>query len=287
MKLKHIFPAAMMACVAAGFASCDGTKEATYEPAPATSADKVVFEATEQTVEIAADQTKIPVMLYRPAEESEADKTVHLVTTYPDANGVSLHEAFEVPETATFEAGFGETVVYVTVAPEALELNKPYMLTIGVDSNDANAYAVGAVTSIKVIKSTFSDWTVMGTGTYTFAQYFEGDEPVQVLSRYDTTAPDVIEYQFQWDDGAGNWETFMRCESADGGKTVSVPEQDFVWNSNYEEYVQVADMFTYTGKDDYKPLSFYDPDTRKFTLALVYYISLGVFANGYEYLQLD
>lgn len=288
MKLKHFIPAALVATLAVGFTSCDGKEEAVYDPAAKPSTDKITFEAAEQSIEIAADTKDFPVMLYREAEKAGEEKTVSLITTFPDVQGVALNEAFKVPESVTFPAGAESVEVNVKVEAEALEMNKSYNVTICVDPNDGNSFLSTATTTVKVIKSSFTAWAEMGRGVYTFTQYYEGEEdPVRVMSRYDQLDENVIEYQFQWLDATGeNWETFMVANTDDGGNSIIVPEQDFAWNGNYEEYVQVADMYTYTGKAQYKDYSYYNPETKRFALALVYYISLGRFGNGYEFLQL-
>lgn len=288
MKLKHFIPAALVATLAVGFTSCDGKEEADYEPAVKPSAEKIFFEAANQTIEIDAESTEVPVMIYRDADNATAEKTVSLITTFPSVQGTALNEAFKVPESVTFPAGAESVEVAVKVEASALAMNTAYNVTICVDPNDGNSYLNTAATTISIIKSSFSAWTEMGQGTYTFAHYYEGTEHVRVLSRFDQLDKNVIEYQFQWLDETGtDWETFMVANTADGGNSITVPEQDFAWNGNYGEYVQVADMYTYTGNVQYKDYTYYNPETKKFALAVVYYISAGTFGNGYEFLQLD
>lgn len=289
MKTRKLFSLALIAAIAAGFTSCDGPEEPKYTPAAAGSDAKIYFEAAQQEQFITSTTTEFPVMVYRAEEDAADEKVVSIITTWPDVNGTALQDFFEVPEHVTFAAGAAQAEIIVKVAADAMDWNKAYNLTLGVDPADGNAWLNTAATTIAVTKSSFTDWTLMGEGTYTFTQFFEGDEPVKVLSRYDQLNPDVIEYQVQWavDEEATEWETFLTFNTEDGGKEIIVPEQEFYYHSSYEEWVKVCDLYTYTGSANYKGLTTYDPETKRFKLALIYYISLGNFGYGYEYIQLD
>lgn len=287
--MKNFIKFALIAAVAAGFTSCDGSEEPKYTPAAAGSDAEIYFEAAQQEEFITSATTEFGVMVYRAAEDAADEKVVSIVTTWPDVNGTALQDFFEVPSHVTFEAGATEAEIIVKVAPDAMEYNKAYNLTLGVDPADGNAWLNTAATTIAVTKSSFTDWALFGTGTYTFVHFFEGDEPVKVLYRYDELKPEVIEYQVQWavDETGEEWETFMHFNTKDGGKVITVPEQRFYYHGGYEEWVMVTDMYTYTGNANYEPITTYNPETKQFKLAVVYYISLGVFGNGYEYIQLD
>lgn len=286
--MKNFIKFAFIAAVAAGFTSCDGSEEPTYTPAAAGSDAKIYFEAAQQEEFITSTTTEFGVMVYRAAEDADKEKVVSIITTWPDVNGIALQEFFEVPSQVTFAAGATQAEITVKVATDDMEWNTPYNLTLGVDPRDGNAWLNTAATTIAVTKSSFSDWTLMGTGTYTFAQFYEGDEPVKVLSRYDQLKPEVIEYQVQWADETGEeWETFLHFNTQDGGKEIIVPEQEFYYHDGYEEWVMVSDLYTYTGSANYKGLTTYDEATRTFKLAVIYYISLGNFGYGYEYIRLD
>ena len=71
--------------------------------------------------------------------------------------------------------------------------------------------------------------------------------------------------------------------------TCTVPAQSIgYYNSNYNEYVYVADMAVYTGNDSAYasyPCTFDGEST--FSFYLIYYVSSGYFAQGTEKLVFD
>ena len=286
MKLhKYLFIAAGMA-LAAGFTACDeGGLDYEYVPAPTPTGAQVYFDSADNgmTVSLADGQTTIEVPIFR--VNADADLSVNLTLT--DESGL-----LSLPNGGvTFAAGQKEAKVNLTLNFNGVTANQKYPFSLTVPAADASEYAVASLDAFFEF-SPWTEWTKLGTGTYEYAQYWTGDDPgLDIMWRQSLVDPSMVEFQILhvMYDVTMSFSGVKRT-AADGAElyVLSVPEQPTgLINSNYNEMVMVADMYNYSGNAQYQNLSLYDPESGTFQFALVYYISLGVFGNGYEYFQLD
>ena len=115
----------------------------------------------------------------------------------------------------------------------------------------------------------------VGVGTYTYTQYWEGDDPDLTISRADGNLYRIshwggdVNFDFTWDPATN------KC---------TVPEQFIgVQYSSYGD-VFVSDLPTYDPEDstyDEYPCT-YNPETKTFTFTLIYYVGAGYLALGAE-----
>lgn len=292
----------------AGLSSCDSKNDPAYIPAGSVSdTQRVFFLKNAYTQIVSAEENSFEFYVYRP-DLNQLDENGNTTAQMP-AQSVKINVScaeegvlgnmISVPTDVNFEAGSPNAAIKVTFDPSKMTGNHYYPIVLTVDPEYANEYSITS-TTLSINKEEYTDWTPFvvgeetevrnGEGSYTFTQYYSGTEdPVRVLARSVPTNPDDIQFQFQWlldYDDPDSWETFMTAYTKDGGKVVHVDPQAFAWSSNYNEDVIVADTYTYTGNDKYKGLTTFDPETGLFTLNLYYYISLGSFGNGDEFLQL-
>lgn len=281
MKLyKYLFIAAL----AAGFTACDGGGIDDYEPAATPTGAQVYFDSADNgmAVSLADGQTEVTVPIYR--AEGGGALTVNLTLT--DESGLITIPGGSV----SFAAGQKEANVTLAVNFSAIEANKKYPFTIAVSAADASLYAVASLEGT-IEFAPWTEWTKLGTGTYLYSLYFEGDDPGRDLMWRQSLIDDTM-VEFRLEGVMYNTNmTFSGKKVNVNGKDMYilfVPEQGTKYvNTNYNEEVMFADIYTYTGQEKYYSASFYDPETGEFAFAMVYYISLGVFNNGYEYFQLD
>ena len=305
---KYISLGAVALITVAGLSSCDSKNDPAYIPAGSVSdAQRVFFLKNAYTQIVTAEENSFDVLLYRPdlnILDENGNTTAEMpaqtvaISSSCSETGV-LGNMISLPSEVTFAAGSPNATIKVSFDPSKMEGNHYYPVVVTVDPAYANEYSI-TQTTLSINKEEYTDWAPFvvgeetevrnGEGSYTFTQYYGGTEdPVRVMARSVPTNEDDIQFQFQWltdYDDPNSWETFMTAYTKDGGKIVHVDPQPFAYNANYDEDVIVADTYTYTGNDQYKGLTNFDPETGLFTLNLYYYISLGSFGNGNEFLQL-
>lgn len=115
----------------------------------------------------------------------------------------------------------------------------------------------------------------VGLGTYTYTQFWEGDDPDLVISKSSEGNTYRIanwgygvNFEFEWDPATN------KC---------TVPEQ---WTGATDDSygdVFVSDLPTYTDEVTYEDFPcYYDPETQTFTFNLIYYVAAGYFGMGPE-----
>lgn len=305
---KYISFGAVALLTVAGLGSCDSKNDPAYIPAGSVSdTQRVFFASNSYTKIVSADENSFEVLLYRP-DLTNLDETGNGAALMPaqtvtlsstcSESGV-LGSMINVPSEISFEAGSPNAVIKVSFDPSKMEGNHYYPVVLTIGDEFANEYSISQ-TTLRINKEEYTDWAPFvvgeetevrnGEGNYTFSTYYTGTEdPVRVLSRSVPTNPDDIQFQFQWltdNEDPTSWETFMTAYTKDGGNIVRVDPQVFAFNPTYNEDVYVADTYTYTGNDQYKGLSTFDPESGLFKLNLYFYISKGGWGPGDEFLQL-
>lgn len=309
MKLnKYISFGAVALITAAGLSSCDSKNDPAYIPAGAVNdSQRVFFLANSYSQIVSADETSFDVLVYRP-DLNILDDNGNVTSEMPAQTvGISssckesgvIGNMITLPSEVSFEAGSPNATIKVTYDPSKMTGNHYYPVVVTIDPAYANEYSI-TQTTLNINKEEYTDWAPFvvgeatdvrnGEGSYTFGAFYSGTEdPVRVLARSVPTNPDDIQFQFQWltdYDNPDSWETFLTAYTKDGGKVVRVEPQEFAYSSNYDEIVYAADTYSYTGNDQYKGLSNFDPESGLFTLNMYNYISLGGWGPGNEFLQL-
>ena len=309
--------------VALGLAACSNN-EYEYTPAEVTPGAQVFFPlSNESSVDLTISSTSFNIPVQR-TDSAEA-LTVGLKVE-GDTKGI-----YSFPTTVSFAANQAKTNISVGVDNSKLQYDSLQTVTVTItDEKNTTPYGPSAYTFKVGAPSPLTPWVTnptafrngggigefplgtMGTGTYTFTTYAEGDqEGVKVSMRQNTAQPDVVQFKidawgagddFYTDDGVevildGTWDADL------GVYRIYLPFTNTGYhNSTYDEDVYVSDIVTYAqwrtangATDDTGwPLitwertpSYYDPVSGKFSLYMSYFISKGSFGQSYEYLQMD
>ncbi len=266
---------------AMSLASCDGKEEVDYAPAHTPEGQRVYFAELNYTEEVADDATGVTLEIYRPEAVATDAFSVQLLA---DGNTDLLH----VPAEVTFAAG--ETSASFTVAFDAMKLEsaKPYTVNIAIDEAQANEYGISS-TTLTVKRLSWTEWSELGAGTYTFTLWYEGDAPAKVMERHLETDANVAQYRFMVnfdEDDPEAYDLYLEASTDDGGKSIIVPEQVVGFHPSYGD-VFLSDLYTYTGNPAYAPDSHFDAETGLFSLYMVLYCDAGVFGDGTEYCRLS
>ncbi len=309
--------------VALGLAACSNN-EYEYTPAEVTPGAQVFFPlSNESSVDLTISSTSFNIPVQR-TDSAEA-LTVGLKVE-GDTKGI-----YTFPTTVSFAANQAKTNISVGVDNTKLQYDSLQTVTVTItDEKNTTPYGPSAYTFKVGAPSPLTPWVTnptafrngggigefplgtMGTGTYTFTTYAEGDqEGVKVSMRQNTAQPDVVQFKidawgagddFYTDEGVevildGTWDADL------GVYRIYLPFTNTGYhNSTYDEDVYVSDIVTYAqwrtangATDDTGwPLitwertpSYYDPVSGKFSLYMSYFISRGSFGQSYEYLQMD
>lgn len=301
MKFNKIFSMFALGALAASMAACSDDEPQRGE-SPAVNNDGVYF-ATPATeiVPLVTDQTSFKVNIYR--EKADGELTVTLASTSDVADA-----PFKAPSSVTFAAGAKEAVIDITVDFAAVEANKKYNMQLSVGDAEGTPYAL-PTKNLVISYEPWSPWTRLdGYGTYTYTQYWSlEDNEVPVYVRQSLVDTNIVQYRCGdvGDESIPEADQYgmaygvnyiFELNKATGAVTMQ-PTNTLYLNTKYNEYVYVADLYTYCKDvnpsfagdypvETFAKASYFDEETGMFNLDLAYYISAGVFAEGYEYLQL-
>ena len=257
---------------------------------PAPTADTVKVAATSyqeqyyasygdwQAIMMDADGNAYSLDIFAPATGFESGKTYStdnndfdLAYTYAVVNGVKDY-AVKASYTKTVSATGVKVVAEMTTAG-----NKVYQFSytekiiqwtewakFAPFGKNTGTWTFAAVSSISGATCTSNIYVREDKDDSTRKQIKVEGWGTQVLT---TTGVDII---IDWD------ATTNACTIAE--------QSTGSYQSKYAEYMMISDLNTYTGTTTYP--SSYDPATGKFTLSVIYYISLGSFGYGTETLQM-
>jgi|GEM_PF-1223048 len=254
----------IMFAAAALLTSCDQENEgAIYEP----TFQNVSFVTSGQSLQTSESTLTVPVELSRAI--TNGTYTANLV--FDDGgSGATLSS-----NSVTFGNGEGMATAYVNFSN--LTPGDTYTVTLQLD--DATAATADTITKSQVATKTTVTvscqytWTAVATGTYTYAQFFEGDDSGLTLYQADQNSKVYkitnwgygVDFQFSFND--------------DG--TITVADQPIGYVHSSYGAVYVCDLVDYVGGTSYG-YSFFDSANNIYYFAVVYYVSAGVFGYGYE-----
>ena len=133
----------------------------------------------------------------------------------------------------------------------------------------------------------WSEWTEFATAQYTLTALWEGTlSDITVYRRESLTDPTKQQFAFQNHPG---YEMIINYDATTNRCHVEVTYINYEHSSYGSVYVADTETFMELHPDftgEVLPSTF-DPETGLFSLHLVYFVSEGTWAPGYEYLQLD
>lgn len=235
-------------------------------------------------VEISSKATSFEV----PISRVKSDEAISVPLKAEQEDG----SIFTVPSNVEFKAGEKVAKVLVSYDPAKITFGKYEKLTLSIaDDAYSTDYGYGTYT-FKAGATQWTDWApynAAGTATFKYSLFWNGDDAgLKFYVRHNTI--DTNEYQFRIEQCMYGVNIVMDYDENTG--VVSVPVQNTGYHhSKYDEDVMVADFDAYLksiGKENTdKVYGSFDKEQGIITLPLVYFISQGVFANGYEYIYLD
>lgn len=204
---------------------------------------------------------------------------------------------FTVPEEVVIPDGAYSVVVPVEVDLTGGSAGSNFKTTLYISDREAAPGDGGAQISQYADKMTLTasfelEWETLyrtdaegeripQLATYHYNLYYTGRDSGLEMEK--AVGADIFRVK-DWASGV----TFRFIRHADN--TCTVPAQSIgFFNTNYNEYVYVADMAVYTGNEDAYasyPCT-YDEQTKTYTFYLIYYVSGGYFSQGTERLVLD
>lgn len=267
MKINKYFLYMAIGAAAAGFTACGDDYE-DYQWAPVPDGQEVYFAnnlATSYTIPV--EETSFQVQVSRINTSSASTVAISAVAA-DDKTDLS---AFDIPTSISFAAGAEYADITIGYDAEAIGPNNPQSITLSI-ADEASVTPYG-LSSITIKASVPESWTYIGTGTYTYYNYYSGDD--SGLKFYKSNAN---RYKIEnWGGGVD----FFFSEEADG--TISV--QDIFTGINNSSYGKVnvcerSDRFKFDGHSYQEDGIYY--------FATGYYVSAGGFAfNDYETFVLD
>ena len=149
-----------------------------------------------------------------------------------------------------------------------------YMVAVGYAGGEEKVAVVETIRfkSSHEFAPTFSP---VGIGTYTYTQFWEGDDEGLVISK--SSADNTYRI--------GNWGGGTNFEFTWDPSTNQCKVAEQFTGYTHDSYgdVFVSDLPTYTDEVTYADFPcFYDPETKTFTFNLIYYVSAGYFGMGPE-----
>ena len=209
--------------------------------------------------------------------------------------GINLGADLESVKYAVTEAGGNPDELYAGIvdgsveAPEvtsSCSVNWPldesgtyYFVAVGYAGGEEKV-AVAETIRFKSSHEFAPTFNPVGTGTYTYSQFWEGDDDGLVISK---SSADNTYRIANWGGGT-NFEFTWDPET----NKCTVPEQFTGYTHSSYGDVFVSDVPTYTDEVTYEdfPCS-YDPATKTFTFNLIYYVSAGDFNKGPETFKVE
>lgn len=291
MTKMNIMKYSTLALLALSMGAC--TKDVDYDPASAQTNAQVFFSSDEASeVELQENQNSFTIEVSR----VNASGSVTVDVTSFATVGEESSDIFSVPSSVTFADGAKTAEIPVTFDFNEIKPETDYVVTVSLEGDALSLY--GKTTQeVTVYYAPWSEWKKMdGEGILTLATYWSGSYPYDVYTRNSLLNPDNVQYMVPDVLDTDMYNLTINVNKATN--EVTVPQQctDYV-NSNYGEKIYVCDVYTYvtevnpkaagdTPVENFKRMSYFDPETGLITMNTVYYISLGMFNNDYETLQL-
>lgn len=295
----------MLALVAAGFTACDGKDEPGYSAATKPADEQRVYFASSSMSEVVdTEASSFSVNIYRPEDASASELTVQLVPSFADP---AYAQIFTVPQSVTFASAQTLATIEVRYDLNAMEGNKEYKFSIGVDEANANEYGVTSI-AITAINEQMTEWSLFGYdeslgrdgyGTFTigapynaatfgpirvFERHLPSDDSNQqfVMQIYNGDAEDDADIEHNDNMADPEWLELMTFNSQDGCEHINVPRTAFLLDPT----MSFADAHTLM-PDRFDNASSFDKIKGVFTLNLMCFDEEGAFSPADWYINLN
>ena len=303
MKFNKIFSFLAVGMMSLGFAACSDS-EPEYTQGASANKDGVYFSSVEgNSIDLTLNQSMIEVNLYREKTGDDLDVTL-TASSMPELPAGT----FNVPTTVHFAKGADMAVVNIPIVFDNFEPNKEYALTLSVGAEDSTPYGMPSKT-FTVVYAPWTSWQLLGTGTWTYAHFFSGNDNCPVYRRQSSVDPNIYQYRCGNvgdpnipDDnqyGMAYGVNYIFTYNASTGEITFAPTNIGYYDEDEKEYVYCAGMYDYAKEvfpafteksgmtlDELRTYSTFDTESGLFSIGMIYFISKGWYSYGYEYLQL-
>lgn len=280
--IKNILGILLTGVLTFGITSC-GEEEAEYTPAEKPTNAQVYFaNDLASTVELSSDKTSFTVQLYR----AETASAVTVPLTVSDASG-----KLTIPNSVEFAANSNTADLVIEYDPADFEYEVFEEVSISIPETEATPYGVSSYVFQVGIPAPWTEWTELGTGTYTFTQYYNGTHGGRLCEvRTYKLNENIKQFRFT---GLADAYGFTVDYDASTGKCLVQPQHIFDHSSYGPVYIASTHIYWYdlrgdeTATEEAVGASTFNPETGLFSLNLAYYVGAGYFGYGYEEFQLD
>ena len=274
-------------------AACSKTQEGTYYNPNKDDSKEIHFIQSSIEKEFAQDAQSGTIDVQIARTGNRGSYTVYLAQKTSDLNNLTR---FKVPSKVTIPDGKYSVTVPVEVDLSNFIMGSNYKTTLLISKREVNPGDDGAQVSQfsdKVALSASYELTwepymrigsdggqVQQLATYHYSLYYTGRDSGLEVEK--AVGANIFRLK-DWASGVA-FKFILHDDN-----TCTVPGQSIgYFNSNYNEYVYVADMAEYTGNESAYasyPCTFDGKDT--FSFYLIYYVSSGYFSQGTEKLVFE
>lgn len=299
MKINRIFHLPAIAALLALIPAC--SSDVDYTPASKPTGPQVYFSTEAQSsFDVDEGQNEVDVEVIR--VDTKGALTVDLASyAIETAEGESSSEEvdiFTVPSSVTFAEGEASAKIKIGFNFDELRAETQYKVVIDLLGTDVNPYGKTQQT-VSIQYAPWTPWELVsdgGIGTYIFAGIFSGYVQVPVMSRHSmltpTNAQYIVNLGLDGIYGAGN-DMIINLDETTGICRVPIQNTGQAYNGQQIKYCDTYTFFSSVAVGDeaeYEGKSFYDPNTGKFTLNLVYYAPaednrLSIFGDGLDNIE--
>lgn len=268
---------------AMAFAACSDDDD--YQAATVSGPQVYFGNALKSSYEISQEATSFDVPILR-SDSAEA-VTVPLTVT------MSAGSIFTVASSVSFDAGSNEAQLKVSYDPAKIEYGKYDTITVAIDPQFVTPYGATSYTFTAGLTDwgPWEKWNSAGTATYTYANYWSGDDVgLPFVYRHNTIRTNL--YQFKLSNWGSGVDIVLDYDKSTG--FVTCAPQYAVTNADYGD-VTVADSYYYwynvRGTDINKmsdeDYGRFDEENGIITIPMAWYVSAGTFGYNVETITID
>lgn len=283
MKLNKIFLGflAMLSVVLTACSSDD------YEWATAEGNQVYFSNELPSTVEISTKTNTFDVTVSR----VKTDEAI----TVPLAVELADGSIFTAPTSVSFASGEKEAKATFSYDPSKIKFGQYEDIKMSIGGEGYTTEYGYSDYTFKAGATQWGSWlkyNQAGTCSYTYSVYWNGEaDGLSFEIRHNSI--ETNEYQIRVPNAVSKKMLYYDYDKSTGRVTCQAQGTGYV-NSNYNEEVMVADYNTYlesigkvAGKDFQPIYGSFDEETGEIKIPVAYYISLGSFGQGWEYITLD
>lgn len=282
--IKKLCAALFVLPILAGLSSCS-EKEAEYSAAEKLTNAQVYFSnETASQIEVKKQESSVSIPVMRINTDGALE--VPIIAKIENA-------AYAIPSKVTFADGQNTANLVIIYNPDNLEYGQEDALTLQIgDASYTTVYGLSTFAGSLYVAEPWSEWELYnsaGTCTYTYSQFFSGDdEGLGFYIRKNTITPSKM--QFMIKNCLYGIDLILDYDSETGHVTCA-PQFTGYTHSSYGQ-VFVTDDANYWINVRNKPetqvdYGTFDEENGILEPCLVYYVAAGYFGDGFETITLD